>query len=117
MIKRAYELANTAAKELVSKYKADGWTEKALKTCAETGMTETQYITLYTQYLNLSGKIGGETVTNYKGLQTLDMLYAAALTNRQREALIDDFGVGKTIKGYSSREVKRKIRYIERSNR
>lgn len=117
MIKRAYELANTAAKELVSKYKADGWTEKALKTCAKTGMTETQYITLYTQYLNLSGKIGGETVTNYKGLQTLDMLYAAALTDRQREALIDDFDVGKTIKGYSSREVKRKIREIERNYR
>ena len=101
MFAAAYDIADAQAKMLVSDYRPDGWVEKAISACKETGITEMQYITLHQQNKNINGKYGGESIDNLAGARKMQMLYKATLSDAQRARLADDFDVGKTVRGWN----------------
>ena len=52
----------------------------------------------------------GETITNSKSLLIMEMIYnTKGLTESQRQALFEDFGVGKTVKHYNKALVQQKL--------
>lgn len=111
-----YSYANAIAKTKVSDYKLDGWIAKADKTCKTTGIKPETYIILQKQKGDIeglkytSGKDKGDTIANSKSLQIMQMIYnVKGLSAKQREALFDDFDVGKSVRNYSPALVNQKI--------
>ena len=113
MVKNAYSYANSRAKALVSKYEPTGWEAKAIEVCSQYGISDTQFIAMYTLSQDMSGKLHGETVTYYSDLQKMRMLYETSLTDEQRDAVADALGVGKTVKKMPKERVLKKIESIE----
>ena len=111
-VSKVYEYANAVGKAAVSNFKPDGWVAKAMKTSKATGVKPEQYVTLYLA----QGKItslkdaDGKTIDNSKGLQIMQLIYGTSgLSEAQRNALFDDFGVGKTVRHYSPAKVKEEL--------
>ena len=95
-----YEYANATAKTKVSGYKPEGWIAKAVKTEKATGVKAEQYVTLYLAQKGIESlkEADGDTIANSKSLLVMEMVYnVKGLTDAQRRALFEDFGVGKTV--------------------
>ena len=107
MFAAAYDIADVQAKMLVSDYRPEGWVAKAISACKETGITEMQYITLYTQQKNIDSLADGEKVNNLSSARKMQMLYKATLSDAQRERLADDFGIGKKVRGWREKDVEK----------
>lgn len=107
MFAAAYDIAEAQAKMLVSDYRPEGWVAKAISACKETGITEMQYITLYTQQKNIDSLADGEKVNNLSSARKMQMLYKATLSDAQRERLADDFGIGKKVRGWREKDVEK----------
>ena len=107
MFAAAYDIADAQAKMLVSDYRPEGWVAKAISACKETGITEMQYITLYTQQKNIDSRADGEKVNNLSSARKMQMLYKATLSDAQRERLADDFGIGKKVRGWREKDVEK----------
>ena len=58
----------------------------------------------------------GETITNSRGLQIMEIVYATLpdLTKAQYERLFEDLGVGKTIRGYNKQMVASKLKQMRK---
>lgn len=115
-ISKCYEYANAVAKASISSYKPDGWVAKAISASSTTGIKAEQYVTLYIQ----QGKIEsmknakGDTIDNSKGLLIMQMIYnTPGLTEKQRQQLFLDFGVGKTVRGYNKALVDQKLKIMK----
>ena len=113
-IKRVYELTNAIAKMQVSDYKPDGWIAKAINAAKTTGIDYYKYLQVYEQNKIATSEenrlqIDGTTITNSASLQTMEVLYASKLNDKQRKQLMDDFGVGKKVREYSPALVKEKL--------
>lgn len=107
-VAKAYEYANIVGKMSVSNYQTDGWAAKAIDTVKKTGVSEAQYIALYLA----KGKIeslkdkNGDTISNSEGLQIMELVYQQkGLSDKQRAALFEDFGVGKSIRHWNRARV------------
>lgn len=107
-VAKAYEYANIVGKMSVSNYQTDGWAAKAIDTVKKTGVSEAQYIALYLakgRVESLKDK-NGDTISNSEGLQIMDLVYQQkGLSDKQRAALFEDFGVGKSIRHWNRARV------------
>lgn len=107
-VAKAYEYANIVGKMSVSNYQADGWAAKAIDTVKKTGVSEAQYIALYLAkggIESLKDK-NGDTISNSEGLQIMELVYQhKGLSDKQRAALFEDFGVGKSIRHWNRARV------------
>ena len=112
-VAKAYEYANIVGKMSVSNYQTDGWAAKAIDTVKKTGISEAQYIVLYLAkggIESLKDK-NGDTISNSEGLQIMELVYQQkGLSDKQRAALFEDFGVGKSIRHYNKALVEEKLR-------
>ena len=107
-VAKAYEYANIVGKMSVSNYQTDGWAAKAMDTVKKTGVSEAQYIALYLAkggVESLKDK-NGDTISNSEGLQIMELVYQQkGLSDEQRAALFEDFGVGKSIRHWNRARV------------
>ena len=107
-VAKAYEYANIVGKMSVSNYQTDGWAAKAIDTVKKTGVSEAQYIVLYLAkggIESLKDK-NGDTISNSEGLQIMELVYQQkGLSDKQRAALFEDFGVGKKIRHWNRARV------------
>ena len=107
-VAKAYEYANIVGKMSVSNYQTDGWAAKAIDTVKKTGVSEAQYIALYLAkggIESLKDK-NGDTISNSEGLQIMELVYQQkGLSDEQRAALFEDFGVGKKIRHWNRARV------------
>lgn len=107
-VAKAYEYANVVGKMSVSSYQPDGWVAKAVETVKKTGVSEAQYIALYLAkggIESLKDK-NGDTISNSEGLQIMELVYQQkGLSDKQRAALFEDFGVGKSIRHWNRARV------------
>ena len=109
---KCFEYAKAVAKASVSDYKPEGWVAKAISTGKATGIKPEKYVTLYLQQKDVESlkDAGGSTISNSKGLLIMQMIYnTPGLTDKQRQALFEDFGVGKTIRHYNKALVEQKL--------
>lgn len=111
-VSKVYEYANAVAKTKVSGYKLDGWAKKAYDVNKKTGVKIDQYISLYLA----EGDIGslkdksGNTIDNSHGLLVMEEIYKVkGLTDEQRQALFEAFGVGKKVRHYNKALVAEKL--------
>lgn len=107
-VAKAYEYANIVGKMSVSNYQTDGWAAKAMDTVKKTGVSEAQYIALYLAkggIESLKDK-NGDTISSSEGLQIMELVYQQkGLSDEQRAALFEDFGVGKSIRHWNRARV------------
>ena len=107
-VAKAYEYANIVGKMSVSNYQTDGWAAKAIDTVKKTGVSEAQYIALYLAkggIESLKDK-NGDTISNSEGLQIMELVYQQkGLSDKQRAALFEDFGVGNSIRHWNRARV------------
>lgn len=115
-VSKVYEYANAVAKSSVSDFTADGWVAKAVSASKTTGIKPEQYVTLYIAQGRVESlkDSKGDTIDNSKGLQIMQMIYnTPGLTEKQRQQLFLDFGVGKTVRGYNKSLVEQKLKEMK----
>lgn len=116
-VAKAYEYANVVGKMSVSNYQTDGWVAKAIDTVKKTGVSEAQYIALYMAkggIESLKDK-NGDTISNSEGLQIMELVYQQkGLSDEQRAALFEDFGVGKKIRHWNRARVDEQLAIMRR---
>ena len=116
-VAKAYEYANIVGKMSVSNYQTDGWVSKAIDTVKKTGVSEAQYIVLYLAkggIESLKDK-NGDTISNSEGLQIMELVYQQkGLSDKQRAALFEDFGVGKSIRHWNRARVDEQLKIARR---
>ncbi len=116
-VAKAYEYANVVGKMSVSSYQPDGWVAKAVETVKKTGVSEAQYIVLYLAkggIESLKDK-NGDTISNSEGLQIMELVYQQkGLSDKQRAALFEDFGVGKSIRHWNRARVDEQLKIARR---
>lgn len=116
-VAKAYEYANIVGKMSVSNYQTDGWAAKAIDTVKKTGVSEAQYIALYLAkggIESLKDK-NGDTISNSEGLQIMELVYQQkGLSDKQRAALFEDFGVGKSIRHWNRARVDEQLAIMRR---
>lgn len=116
-VAKAYEYANVVGKMSVSGYQPNGWVAKAVETVKKTGVSEAQYIVLYLAkggIESLKDK-NGDTISNSEGLQIMELVYQQkGLSDKQRAALFEDFGVGKSIRHWNRARVDEQLKIARR---
>ena len=116
-VAKAYEYANIVGEMSVSNYQTDGWAAKAIDTVKKTGVSEAQYIALYLAkggIKSLKDK-NGDTISNSEGLQIMELVYQQkGLSDKQRAALFEDFGVGKRIRHWNRARVDEQLAIARR---
>ena len=116
-VKDAYDLANQQAKAAISDYTTESWIEKAAEAEKKYGISQDTYISLKTHASGIQSlkDKDGETIENSKGLQIMEMIYdTPGLTEKQRQAMFEYLGVGKTIRHYNKSLVKEKLSKMRR---
>lgn len=111
-VSMVYEYANAVAKTKVSGYKLDGWAKKAYDVNKKTGVKIEQYIALYLAEGDIKSlkDRDGKTIDNSAGLQIMEEVYKVkGLTDEQRQALFEAFGVGKKVRHYNKALVAEKL--------
>lgn len=116
-VAKAYEYANAVGKMSVSNYQTDGWVAKAIETVKKTGVSEAQYIALYLAKGDIESlkDRDGDTISNSEGLQIMELVYQQkGLSDEQRAALFEDFGVGKSIRHWNRARVDEQLAIARR---
>ena len=111
-IKEAYDYANQMAKAAISDYETESWVQKAAEAERKYGISQEQYIALKTRTAGITSlkDANGKTIENSKGLQIMQMVYQTpGLTEKQRQAMFEYLGVGKTIRHYNKALVEQKL--------
>lgn len=120
MVEMAYEYAVATAKAAVSGYQLDGWVKKAQAAAKKANMPVSRYIPLYVQQKGIGSlkDADGETIDNSRSLLVMEMVYAVkGLTDKQRQQLFEDFGVGKSVRHYNQALVKEKLEQMRRDGK
>jgi hypothetical protein len=105
------------AKAAVSDYEPDGWVAKAIKTSKATGIKTDQYVAVYLAQKGVESlkDSEGETIDNSRSLLIMDTIYnTKGLTEKQRQMLFEDFGVGKKVKHYNKAKVAEELAKMRR---
>jgi hypothetical protein len=124
-VEKAYDFANQLAKATVTGYdpsKWDGdvpegavspdkWVKNAAQDAAEYGISVGDYVALYAATKDIESFTNdkGETVDNSKSLKLAVAIYDLGMSEAQTEKLMEDFGVNKTVRGYSEKMARRKL--------
>ena len=116
-IRDAYDLANQKAKAYISDYKVDSWVAKAQEAETKYRIPMTTYMSLKTQSADLEGikDRDGDTIDNSKSLRIMQAVYnTPGLTEKQRKALFEYLGVGKTVQHYNKAAVNAALSKMEK---
>ena len=116
-VENAYKLANQQAKQKVGGYKPESWIIKAEEAEKKHGIDQETYILLKTQTAGIESlkDKDGETISNSKGLQIMELVYGyTGLSDKQKEAMFEYLGVGKTIRHYNPGKVKQELEKMKK---
>nr|DAG59335.1 MAG TPA: nuclease [Caudoviricetes sp.] len=111
-VENAYKLANQQAKQKVGGYEPESWIIKAAEAEKKYGVDQETYVLLKTQTAGIESlkDKDGESITNSKGLQIMETIYGySQLTDKQKQAMFEYLGVGKTIRHYNPAKVKEEL--------
>lgn len=116
-VENAYKLANQQAKQKVGGYKPESWIIKAEEAEKKHGIDQETYVLLKTQTAGIESlkDKDGETISNSKGLQIMELVYGyTGLSDKQKEAMFEYLGVGKTIRHYNPGKVKQELEKMKK---
>lgn len=116
-VENAYKLANQQAKQKVGGYKPESWIIKAEEAERKHGIDQETYVLLKTQTAGIESlkDKDGETISNSKGLQIMELVYGyTGLSDKQKEAMFEYLGVGKTIRHYNPAKVKQELEKMKK---
>lgn len=111
-VKDAFELADKTAKASVSGYEPDSWIQKAAEAEKKYGVSQDTYLTLRARTSGLESLKGkdGETIPDSKGLLIMEQVYSVpGLNDKQRQAMFEYLGVGKSVRHYNRALVEKKL--------
>lgn len=112
-IENVYKYAKKTAKAEILGTDGNGWEAKAQEAEQKYGIKPEVYAALYTQVSQIEGvrDKDGETIPNSKGLLIMQAVYnMPGLSEKQRNALFEYLGVGKSIRHYNKALVNEKVR-------
>ena len=116
-VENAYKLANQQAKQKVGGYKPESWIIKAEEAERKHGIDQETYVLLKTQTAGIESlkDKDGETISDSKGLQIMELVYGyTGLSDKQKEAMFEYLGVGKTIRHYNPGKVKQELEKMKK---
>lgn len=116
-VENAYKLANQQAKQKVGGYKPESWIIKAAEAEKKHGIDQETYVLLKTQTAGIESlkDRDGETIRDSKGLQIMELVYGyTGLSDKQKEAMFEYLGVGKTIRHYNPGKVKQELEKMKK---
>lgn len=116
-VKDAYKLANQTAKEAVCSYTPDTWVSSAAEAERKYGISRETYITLRTKTAGIQSMKDkdGESIANSKGLLIMQEVYKTpGLTDKQRQAMFEYLGVGKTVRHLNKAAVNEKLEKLRK---
>ena len=116
-VENAYKLANQQAKQKVGGYEPESWIIKAAEAEKKYGVDQKTYVLLKTQTAGIESlkDKDGETISNSKGLQIMELVYGyTGLSDKQKEAMFEYLGVGKTIRHYNPGKVKQELEKMKK---
>lgn len=116
LISECYAYANARAKQSVSSYDGGSY-NKMIATVKKTNVDELSYLILKEQCSGLESlkDADGETIDNSLSLLKMQTIYnVKGLTDEQRKAMFEDFGVGKKVRHYNKALVNSKLAQMEK---
>lgn len=116
LISECYAYANARAKQSVSSYDGEDY-KKMIATVKKTNVDELSYLILKEQCSGLESlkDDNGETIDNSLSLLKMRTIYnVKELTDEQRKAMFEDFGVGKKVKHYNKTRVNSELAQMEK---
>lgn len=116
-VSNVYKAANQTAKAAISDYEPEAWIRNAREAEKKYGIDQETYILLKTQTGGIESMKdkNGETITNSKGLLIMQEIYnTPGLTDKQRQAMFEYLGVGKTIRHYNPGKVKQELEKMKK---
>ena len=116
-IRNAYDLANQQAKASVSDYGVDKWVEEAEEAQSKYKISEETYISIKRKAASIESlkDKDGETIANSRSLLIMQEVYnTPGLSEKQRKALFEYLGVGKTVIHYNRSKVNDKLAEMKR---
>lgn len=116
-VENAYKLANQQAKQKVGGYEPESWIIKAAEAEKKHGIDQETYVLLKTQTAGIESlkDKDGDTISNSKGLQIMELVYGyTGLSDKQKEAMFEYLGVGKTIRHYNPGKVKQELEKMKK---
>ena len=116
LISECYDYANARAKQSVSSYDGGDY-QKMMATVKKTNVDELTYLILKEQCSGLESlkDSDGETISNSLSLLKMRAIYSInGLTDEQRKAMFEDFGVGKKVRHYNKALVNSKLDQMEK---
>lgn len=95
-------------------YGPEKWVVKAYAAPDNYGISASEYIRLAAQVGDVEGipDENGETITNSASLQKAAIIHKMNLPKEEANKLMEDLGVGKTVRGYSKKEVESKLKEL-----
>ena len=116
-IRDAYDLANQQAKAVVSDYGVDKWVEEAEEAQSKYKIPQDTYLSLKSKTASIESMKDkdGETIANSRSLLIMQEVYnTPGLSEKQRKALFEYLGVGKSVQHYNKFKVKEELAKMER---
>lgn len=129
-VEKAYDFASQLAKASVTGYDPSKWTGEApegavvpdkwvmnaAQDAAEYGISVGDYVATYAKVKDATSYTdkNGETVDNSKSLKIAAAIYDLGLETAQAKKLMEDFGVNKTVRGYSEAMTRRKLESMQK---
>lgn len=117
MVSEVYTNANQQAKSEVSDYEADDWAAKYLEAEKKYGIKQETFaeVRMRTRFLSSLKDQSGETIDNSLSLLKMEAVYEMpGLTDKQRQALFEYLGVGKTVRHYNKSLVQSKLKSMRK---
>jgi len=116
-IEKAYDYAADVAKAEILGTELPKSAQK-LQSAGEYGISMSEYAALNVTTSGIDGlkDKNGETITNSKGLQIMEVVYETlpGLTRDQYQSIFEDLGVGKTVRGYSPNTVAARLKQMRK---
>ena len=116
-IRDAYDLANQNAKAAISDYGVDKWVDKADEAQSKYKIPQETYISLKSKTASIESLKDkyGETIANSRSLLIMHEVYnTPGLSEKQRKALFEYLGVGKSVQHYNKFKVQEELSKMER---
>lgn len=116
-VKDAYDMANKTAKASISDYEVDSWMQKAAEAEEKYRISNDTYLTLRSRTAGIESlkDKNGETIPNSKSLLVMQEVYnTPGLSDKQRQAMFEYLGVGKTIRHWNKALVAEKLAAMRR---
>ena len=118
IVKEVFDNANKQAKSAISEYELDEWAAKYAEAEKTYGIKQEVFaeVRMNTRFLESLKDKNGETITNSLSLLKMEAVYnIPGLTDKQRKALFDYLGVGKSVQHYNKSLVKQKLTTMRRN--